>query len=83
MTCHDVHGSQHDLADYSRHCLSCHKPETAMFPRLNHQAETDCIGCHMPKMETNLIVFDWAAKKVRPKVRTHWIKSYRATEGSQ
>jgi hypothetical protein len=57
--------------------LSCHKPATAMFPKLNHQVGSDCIGCHMPKQETNLIVFDWKGRKARPQVRSHWIGVYR------
>ena len=76
LTCHDVHTSQHDLAAFSQRCLSCHKPETVMFPKVNHQVASDCIGCHMPKQPTNLIVFDWNGKKARPEVRSHWIKIY-------
>jgi len=76
LTCHDVHTSQHDLAAFSQRCLSCHKPETAMFPKVNHRVGSDCIGCHMPKQPTNLIVFDWNGKKARPEVRSHWIKIY-------
>jgi cytochrome c554/c'-like protein len=79
LTCHDVHTSQHDLAAFSWRCTDCHKPETAMFPKLNHRVASDCIGCHMPKQETNLIVFDWGGKKARPQVRSHWIKIYPAT----
>ena len=76
VTCHDVHTSQHDLQEFSQHCLNCHKPETDMFPKLNHQAASDCIACHMPLRETNLIVFDWKGNKVKPQVRSHWIKAY-------
>jgi hypothetical protein len=79
LTCHDVHTTQHDLSSFSRRCLSCHKPETAMFPKLNHQVASNCIDCHMPRQETNLIVFDWNGKKARPQVRSHWIKIYSAT----
>ena len=75
-TCHDVHIRQHDAAAFSQRCLSCHKPETPMFPKLNHQAKSDCTDCHMPKQETSLIVFDWNGKKARPQVRSHWIKVY-------
>jgi len=76
LTCHDVHTSQHGPVLFSQICLGCHKPDTAMFPRLNHQVGSDCISCHMPTQETNLIVFDWGGKKVRPQVRSHWIKIY-------
>jgi hypothetical protein len=76
MTCHDVHVVQHDLAAFSQRCLSCHKPETAMFPKMGHRVASNCIDCHMPKQETNLIVFDSSGKKARPEVRSHLIKIY-------
>ncbi|MGB7600627.1 MAG: multiheme c-type cytochrome [Candidatus Sulfotelmatobacter sp.] len=76
LTCHDVHTVQHDLSEFSQRCLSCHKPGSAMFPKRGHQVASDCIGCHMPLQETNLIVFDQNGKKARPKVRNHWIKVY-------
>jgi hypothetical protein len=82
LTCHDVHMAQHDPAVFSRHCLSCHKPETAMFPKQGHPVESNCIDCHMPMQDTNLIVFDWNGRKVRPKVRNHWIKIYPASKPS-
>jgi hypothetical protein len=83
LTCHDVHTSQHDLPAFSQRCLVCHKPQTAMFPKRTHQVASDCIGCHMPKQETNLIVFDSNGKKTRPEVRSHWITIYPATTQSQ
>jgi hypothetical protein len=80
LTCHDVHTRQHDASAFSQRCLTCHKPDTAMFPKLGHQASGNCIDCHMPSQETNLIVFDWNGKKARPRVRSHWIKIYPETE---
>lgn len=76
LTCHDVHAVQHDLGAFSKECLTCHKPATAMFPRQNHQASSNCIDCHMPLKETNLIVFDQNGRRARPNVRSHWIKVY-------
>lgn len=76
LTCHNVHEVQHDTAAFSKQCLSCHKPETVMFPRQGHQPASNCIDCHMPLQETDLIVFDQNGKKARPKVRSHWIKVY-------
>jgi hypothetical protein len=76
FTCHNVHTVEHDLAKFSKLCLSCHKPESAMFPKQGHQEASNCIGCHMPLQETNLIVFDQNGKKARPTVRSHWIKVY-------
>jgi hypothetical protein len=79
LTCHDVHAIQHDLTAFSKRCLSCHQPETAMFPKQNHKVESNCIGCHMPLQETSLIVFDQNGKRASPKVRNHWIKVYPET----
>ena len=76
LTCHDLHVVQHDPVSFSQQCLACHKPDTAMFPKRHHDAASNCIDCHMPRQDTNLIVFDWKGKKVRPQVRTHWIKVY-------
>ena len=79
LTCHDVHAVQHDTSQFSKQCLSCHKPESAMFPKQGHQITSDCIDCHMPLQETNQIVFDQSGKKAKPKVRSHWIKVYAET----
>jgi Cytochrome c554 and c-prime len=76
LTCHDVHAAQHDLAEFSQRCLSCHKPDSATFARADHPVTKNCIDCHMPKQETNLIVFDWKGKKEKPQMRNHWIKVY-------
>ncbi len=76
LTCHDVHTSQHDPVGFSQGCLSCHKPGTAAFPKLGHEVTSNCIACHMPTQETNLIVFNWKGNKARPQVRSHWIKIY-------
>jgi len=75
LTCHDVHRVQHDTSEFSKRCLSCHKPESAMFPK-THRAADDCIDCHMPSQETELIVFDQNGRKAKPKIRNHWIKIY-------
>lgn len=76
LTCHDVHTVQHDLQAFSQHCMSCHKAGTEAFPKRDHQAGSNCIDCHMPKQETNLIVFDSQGHTRKPQVRNHWIKVY-------
>ncbi len=78
LTCHDVHTAQHDAAEFSKRCLTCHKPDSATFARPDHPVTKNCIGCHMPKQETNLIVFDWKGTSVRPEMTNHWIKVYPA-----
>jgi hypothetical protein len=77
LTCHDVHRPQHDLSALSQPCLKCHRVEgCGIFPRQGRQIANNCIDCHMPKQETNLIVFDWHGGKLKPQVRNHWIRTY-------
>ncbi len=78
LTCHDVHQSQHDLAAFSQKCLGCHKVQSCgVFAKQGNEIANDCIDCHMPKQETNLIVFDTMGRSAEPEVRNHWIKIYR------
>jgi nitrate reductase cytochrome c-type subunit len=76
LTCHNVHTTQHDVADFSQRCLSCHKPDSATFARPGHPLTKNCIDCHMPRQETNQIVFNWKGTQTKPEVRSHWIKVY-------
>jgi Cytochrome c554 and c-prime len=80
LTCHDVHVTQHSLAYFSSKCLSCHKPDSATFARADHPVTNNCIDCHMPKQESNKIVFNSNGKIMRPQFRNHWIKVYPATQ---
>ena len=76
-TCHDVHTPQHDVALFSERCLSCHKIEDCgMFLKLGRPIADNCVDCHMPNQQTNLIVFDVNGKKASPRMRNHWIKIY-------
>ena len=78
LTCHNVHVAQHNLAEFSQRCLACHKPDSVTFSKPGHPVANNCIDCHMPSQETNLIVFNFAGKRVKPQVRNHWIKVYAA-----
>lgn len=76
-TCHDVHTKQRDLAAFSKRCLSCHAPASCgRFTTLGDTITQNCIDCHMPRQETNLILFDRKGPKARPRMRNHWIKVY-------
>ncbi|MGC2404534.1 MAG: multiheme c-type cytochrome [Acidobacteriaceae bacterium] len=75
-TCHNVHVAQHDLAAFSQRCLSCHKPGSTVFSKADHPVVSNCIDCHMPKQQTNLIVFNSTGKQRKPEMRNHWIKIY-------
>lgn len=79
-TCHDVHRPEMDLARMSQHCLGCHevKPTTA-HTRAGKQIQSNCIDCHMPILESKIIELDVDGTKVRPRLRSHWIKIYPAS----
>lgn len=82
LTCHDVHATQHDLAYFSSKCLTCHKPDSATFSKPNHPVTNNCIDCHMPRQNTNQIVFNFEGKRMTPQMRNHWIKVYPETPAS-
>ncbi|MGA8985461.1 MAG: multiheme c-type cytochrome, partial [Candidatus Acidiferrales bacterium] len=76
-TCHDEHAPEQPAASYSSHCLACHKPEKCgMYAKLGPQIAANCIDCHMPVQQSNLIVSDVNGTSVRARVRNHWIKVY-------
>ena len=76
-TCHNVHVEQRNAAAFSKHCLTCHKEESCgEFKKKGPGIAMNCIDCHMPRQESNLIVSGLEGKQVRPKVRSHWIRVY-------
>jgi len=82
LTCHDVHVTQHDVAYFSAKCLTCHKPDSATFSKPNHPVTKNCVDCHMPRQNTQLIVFNFEGKRMTPQMRNHWIKVYPETLAS-
>jgi hypothetical protein len=79
-TCHNVHTPQRDLASFSERCLTCHKAEDCgRHVSMGSSILGNCVNCHMPLRQSNQIVLDTAAGKVRPQVRTHRIAIYPAT----
>jgi hypothetical protein len=82
LTCHDVHVTQHDLAYFSSKCLTCHKPASATFSKPGHPVTNNCIDCHMPKQNTNQIVFNFEGKRMAPQMWNHWIRVYPASQTS-
>jgi hypothetical protein len=76
-TCHDVHTTGQSVESYSLKCLSCHSWRSCgVSKKLGHQIVNECINCHMPIEETNVIVSQTAGQVVHAKMRNHWIKVY-------
>jgi hypothetical protein len=76
-TCHNVHKPQRDAAAFSEHCLSCHKAEACgRYAQLGKTIASNCVDCHMPLQESELLVSDTNGKKLKPLVRNHQIGIY-------
>jgi hypothetical protein len=76
-TCHDVHTRQRDAASFSFHCLSCHKAaDCGEFHKLGQQIASNCVDCHMPLQDSELLFSDTNGQKIKPKVRNHRIAIY-------
>jgi hypothetical protein len=76
-TCHDVHSAERSAEFYSQKCLICHQWQSCGISKtLGHKIVNECVRCHMPIEETNVIVSQTAGQVVHAKMRNHWIKIY-------
>lgn len=76
-TCHDVHIPQRDPAAFAERCLTCHKVQSCgLFPKRGDRIAGKCVDCHLPRLTSNMIVSSHEGARLRPQVRTHWIKVY-------
>jgi len=76
-TCHDVHTAERPAESYSAKCLGCHTWQSCkVSAKSGHQIVNDCINCHMPVEQTNVIVSQTANNVVHARMRNHWIKIY-------
>lgn len=74
ITCHDPHKGFRDLGPsyFNETCLSCHTPASVTFlsdDRLAHSDTTNCISCHMPRIE--------AEDAPHSSFTDHWIRVVR------
>lgn len=76
-TCHNVHSSGQAAEAYSSKCLECHTWQSCgMSAKIGHTIVNDCINCHMPIEQTNVIASETAGQVVHARMRNHWIKVY-------
>ena len=76
-TCHDVHTAEKTAESYSAKCLGCHAWQSCKeSAKLGRKIVNDCINCHMPVEQTNVIVSQTANSVVHARMRNHWIKVY-------
>lgn len=77
ITCHNVHKPQRDAAAFSQHCLTCHKAEDCgKFATVGAKIASNCVDCHMPLQESEVLVSDTNGRKLKPRVRNHRIGIY-------
>jgi hypothetical protein len=76
-TCHDVHTEQRDAASFSSKCLGCHQPaQCGLFPKLGEGISRDCVDCHMPLQQSQVLFSNTNGKRLQPLVRNHTIAIY-------
>jgi hypothetical protein len=76
-TCHEVHAPERVAASYSEKCLRCHQDrDCGEFVKLGAKIRENCIDCHMPLQDSNLIVSDLNGEQIKARIRNHWIKVY-------
>jgi mono/diheme cytochrome c family protein len=72
-----VHAPERAAASYSAKCLQCHKDrECGEFAKLGAKIRENCIDCHMPLQDSDLIVADLKGKQIKARIRNHWVKVY-------
>jgi Cytochrome c554 and c-prime len=77
-TCHNVHQEQHDVAAFSRSCLSCHQAkQCGKFTEMGEQITRDCIDCHMPVKKSVSLFSDSGDQTLQLPVRDHRIAIFR------
>jgi hypothetical protein len=76
-TCHDVHAPERAPSAYSDKCLQCHKDsDCGEFARLGASIRNNCVDCHMPVQDSDLIISNSPEKLLKARMRNHWIKVY-------
>jgi Cytochrome c554 and c-prime len=80
-TCHQVHEPERPAASYSEKCLQCHKAtDCGEFAKLGTKISDNCVDCHMPVQQSDLIISNVQGKPIKARMRNHWIKIYPADQ---
>lgn len=80
-TCHEVHAPERPAAAYSEKCLQCHKEtDCGEFGTSGAKIRDNCVDCHMPVQESDLIVTTVHGKPIKARMRNHWIRIYPAVQ---
>jgi len=74
-----VHAPERPAAAFWEKCLKYQKDSDCReFAKLGARIRDNCIDCHMPVQESNLIISNVNGKEIKARMRNHWIKVYSA-----
>ena len=77
--CHGGIGESVGAFSYVEKCQECRKDsDCGEFAKLGARIRDNCIDCHMPVQESNLIISNVNGKEIKARMRNHWIKPYSA-----
>lgn len=79
ITCHNPHtNAEKSTSYYSQICMKCHKENSGNFCTSKSVVKTNCIDCHMPIKNSDVIRFtqSGSSKKYFYSLRTHQIGIY-------
>ncbi len=83
-TCHDTHAPERAAASYAERCLGCHAWQSCKVARkMGPHSQGQCIDCHMPVEQTNVIISRTQGKELHAHMRNHWIRIYSQTSAPQ
>jgi hypothetical protein len=71
-TCHNIHRVERDSAAMTARCTACH----GTAPHRQSVAADNCIDCHMPKQDSQVITFGSAGVALAQQYHTHRIAAY-------
>jgi hypothetical protein len=83
-TCHDVHRAERSLAALSERCLRCHNAGSCkLSARVGPRIADNCIDCHMPSQQSNVIAIQTSGKPFFQSYRNHRIAIYPDPAGAR
>jgi hypothetical protein len=76
-TCHNVHQQERDLPQLARRCLQCHQVnQCKQAGKTGVHLMEQCVDCHMPNQESNIVRIETATTKYPVPYRNHTIGVY-------
>ena len=77
VTCHNPHRHEHgDVALFSQRCQKCHEvQDCAVEPRLGDRIGSQCVECHMARVDDHPTRIQSSSGSAAPLIRDHFIRA--------